>query len=394
MISVKEAQKAIVANSKTLPIEKLSLYKAFGYVLAKDVFAPISLPPFNQSGMDGYAFIHDDLKAKNTISIVGEVPAGSVYPKELKKGQAVRIFTGAEVPKGADTVVMQEKVIVEDGCLKIQDSQIKKGANIRLKSSQINKGELAISRGTLLNAGAIGYLAGLGLTTVSVFRKPKVFVIVTGSELQKPGTKLEKGNIYESNSFSLIASLQSININLVNVQWVADDEAKIYNLIDKAVHEFDMVILTGGISVGDYDFVGRALAKLKAKNIFYKVKQKPGKPLYFGKHKKALIFALPGNPAAVLTCFYNYVYPSLRQMQGDSNAFLRSLKLPLKVSYNKKKGLSYFLKSRIENNSVVPLEGQESYKLSSFAIADSLIYLPEEAENSKAGTLVDVFILP
>ena len=394
MISVEEAKKLVVKHSKTLSTEKLSLYKSFGYVLAKDVYSPISLPPFNQSGMDGYAFIYDDLVNNNNITIVGEVAAGKVYNKKLKKGQAVRIFTGAAVPEGADTVVMQEKVTVENNSLKIQDTLIKKGANIRLKSSQINKGELAVSKGTLLNAGAIGYLTGMGLNTVTVFRKPKVSVIVTGSELQKPGTKLKKGNIYESNTYSLIAALQSINIEPVTVQCVSDNELKVYKLIEKAVKKSDVVLLSGGISVGDYDFVGSALMKMKAKNIFYKVKQKPGKPLFFGKHKRALIFALPGNPAAVLTCFYYYVYPAIRQLQGNSNLFLKSLKLPIQSDYNKKKGLSNFLKSRIENNHVVPLEGQESYKLSSFAIADSMIYLPEDVENIKSGTLVDVLILP
>lgn len=394
MISVEEAKKAVVKHSKTLPKVNIALDKAFGFVLAKDIHSPVSLPPFNQSGMDGYAFIYDDVINNNPISIIGEVAAGKVFSKGLKKGQAVRIFTGADVPKGADTVVMQEKVTVEKGYLKVEDDQIIKGANIRLKGSQINKGELALNKGTLLNAGAIGFLTGIGLKTISVFRKPKVSIIITGSELQNPGTKLKKGNIFESNSFSLVAALNSILIQPVNVQRVSDNEMKVYKLIEKAIKTSDVVLLTGGISVGDYDFVGSALMKMKAKNIFYKVKQKPGKPLFFGKHKDALIFALPGNPAAVLTCFYNYVYPSLRKMQGDSNVFLKSLKLPIHSDYPKKKGLSNFLKSKIENDSVEPLEGQESYKLSSFAVADSMIYLDEESENIKAGTLVDVFLLP
>ncbi len=394
MVTVEEAKKAILKHTHILASEKRDVEDAFGFVLAKDIYSPVHLPPFDQSGMDGYAVIFDDVRKNKNISVVGESSAGSVFSKEIKKGQAVRIFTGAKIPKGADTVIMQEKVKIEDGHLQILDTQLVLGANVRKKSSQILKGALALNKSNQLNAGAIGYIAGMGIKEVKVYKKPLVTIIVTGSELQKSGTKLKTGNIYESNSATLIAALKSIHIDPIEVKCVEDNESKLIRVLKKAEKVSDIVLLTGGISVGDYDFVGSALNKMKVETIFYKVKQKPGKPLFFGKHEKVLFFALPGNPAAVLSCFYNYVYPAVRKIQGDSSVFLTSFKLPIKHEYQKKKGLANFLKSRIVNNFAVALDGQESYKLSSFANANAIIYLSEDMEMVKAGTLVDVYLLP
>lgn len=394
MISVEEAKSAILENSDLLTVQKLSIEKCFGYVLANDIFAPIHLPPFNQSAMDGYAFVFNDTFNNTPIEIIGEVAAGKEVSFRLNAGQAVRIFTGAKVPDGADCVVMQEKVLVNGTRLVINDKGLKVGSNIRETGSQINIGSLALKKGTVLTPGAVGYISGMGISSVSVFRKPRVSIIVTGSELQKPGNRLEDGQIYESNSFALLSALNSIFIEPIHIESVSDNESEVFKVIEKAIKDSDIVLLSGGISVGDYDFVGKSLGKMNVENIFYKIKQKPGKPLYFGKKEKVLIFALPGNPAAVLSCFYNYVYPSLRKIQGFSSFFLKSLKLPISSNYHKKSGLSNFLKSRIENNSVIPLEGQESYILSSFAVADSMIYLNEESENIEKGDLVEVFLLP
>lgn len=394
MISVEDAQKKIIKKSEPLQAEERAIEKAFGYVLADDVISPVSLPPFDQSAMDGYALIFDDLISGKKISVEGEIAAGDPFLFELQEGQAVRIFTGAGLPIGADCVVMQEKTIVEKSQLKINDPELKQGSNIRKKGSQIFSGNLALKKGTTLTAGAIGYLAGMGITKVLVHRKPKISLIITGNELQKPGFKLEEGQIYESNSYSLIAALNSIHLFSISTQSVNDTEDSLRQALKKALLDSDVVLLSGGISTGDYDFAKKVLEDIEIENIFYKVKQKPGKPLFFAKHAQTAIFALPGNPSAVLSCFYNYVYPSLRKMQGFTTYFLPSLKLSIGTDYSKKKGLSFFLKSKIKNGIVMPLEGQESNVLSSFAIADSLIYLPEESENIKSGTIVEAIVLP
>ncbi len=394
MISVNEAKKEVVKNSKHLSKNILSVENALDCVLANDIFSPINLPPFNQSSMDGYAFILEDLLNNIPIHIIGEIAAGKNFSYKLKSGEAIRIFTGAKIPEGSNCVVMQEKTTVEGIKLNINDSKLIKGANIRYKGAQINSGQLALKKGTVLTPASIGFIASMGINTVEVYSKPKISIIITGSELQKPGSTLIEGNVFESNSYSLIAALKNMLIKPIKIETITDNKEETYQAIKKAIEESDLVILTGGISVGDYDFVSETLEELKVETIFYKVKQKPGKPLFFGKKNDTLVFALPGNPAAVLTCFYNYVYPSIKIMQGHSNIFLRTLMLPISKEFLKNKALSYFLKSKINANSVTPLEGQESYILSSFAVADSLIYLPENSELITKDTLVEVFLLP
>lgn len=397
MISVENAKLAVIENTRLLPVENIPIENAYGYVLAEGLYSPLSLPPFNQSAMDGYAFIFDDFKNNLPIKIIAEVAAGNFFKGSLKSGQAIRIFTGAPVPAGADCIVMQEKVTIEKDCLQIHDSTIKQHANIRPEGSQIKKGALALPKGTVLTAGAIGFIAGMGIASVNVTRKPVVNVIVTGTELQKPGNFLKGGQIYESNSYSILAALKSIGISTANVQSVPDNEEEVTTIISNSINSCDVLLLSGGISVGDYDFVESALKTIGVQTIFYKVKQKPGKPLFFGKYKNTLIFALPGNPAAVLCCFYEYVFPALQLMRGFDLSHLKGksqIQLPIACNYSKKSGLSFFLKGKISDNSVIPLEGQESYILSSFAIADCLIYLPEETENVVKGELVEVHKLP
>lgn len=390
MIPVEEAKKLILKNTSSLSAARIPIAESLGSILSEDVISPLNLPPFDQSAMDGHAILFSDYIQNNKIKIEGEVPAGKFFKKKLLPGQAVRIFTGAPVPVGVDTVIMQEKVSIENGFLVINDPNLKQGANIRKASSQIKKGAVAMRKGTIITPGGIGYLAALGISSVKVISKPVISVIVTGDELKKPGTKLAKGQIYESNSYALKAVLKSIGLEVSDTFLVGDNETKMYNTLKKVIKHSDLVLVTGGISVGEYDFTGSSLKKLGVSTVFYKVKQKPGKPIFFGKDKKTLIFGLPGNPAAVLSCFYEYVYPAIRTMQGFENVFLPQIQLPVSTDYPKKAGLSFFLKGKISGNTVIPLEGQESYILSSFATADCLIYLPEERENIQKGEIVEV----
>jgi len=234
----------------------------------------------------------------------------------------------------------------------------------------------------------------MGINSVKVNASPRITIIITGSELKKPGASLKNGEIYESNSFALNSSLQSIHLKSSQTITVKDSEKEIFSALKKAISNSDLVLVTGGISVGDYDFTGSSLKKIGVKNVFYKIKQKPGKPIFFGKHNKTLIYGLPGNPAAVLSCFYVYVYPAIRIMQGRKDIFLKKIQASITNDYAKKAGLSFFLKGKISGEKVTPLEGQESYILSSFAMADCLIYLPAEKENLKEGELVEVHLLP
>lgn len=390
MVSVDEAKRLIAATCETLEMIVIPLESSRGYVLAEDIFSSIDLPPFNQSAMDGYALRFSDLEKSIPIKVVGEIAAGQINHNTLLSGQAYRIFTGAFVPASADTVVEQERVKIENKNLTINSEGLKAGVNIRLRGSQIYSGNLAMRKGTLISPAAIGFLAGLGINKVNVIRKPKIALVVTGSELQKPGTKLIAGNIFESNSIMLKSALEEFGFNVEFIETVIDDKHSIDKIFQRHLDLVDMMILTGGISVGDYDLIRNKLESSEFKRVFYKVKQKPGKPLWFGLSGNVKIFALPGNPASVLTCFYEYLIPALRRMTGHLEIDLPSRKLKLSKTYSKKPGLAHFLKAHCTDSEVTLLESQESYKLNSFSKANCLVYIPDEISGVEQNELVEV----
>ncbi|MCB0466096.1 MAG: molybdopterin molybdotransferase MoeA [Aequorivita sp.] len=394
MISVDEAKKLIVERVSSLHPIKQEISKSLNQVLAEDVLSLIDYPPFDQSAMDGFAICHSDILEQKEIQIIGEAPAGKPFQGKISAGQSVQIFTGAKVPEGADTVIIQERVLKENGKIASDGSPLPKGANIRKKGFQIKKGDVALEHGAVLNPGAIGFLAGLGIPSITVFPKPKVSIIVTGNELQKPGIPLKDGQIYESNSFALIAALASMTIEVTKILTIGDTKNTTKKSLASPIENSDIVLVSGGISVGKYDFVGECLHELEVENIFYKIAQKPGKPLFFGKKSNCLIFGLPGNPASVMSCFYEYVYPSLRIMQGFKDAFLKTAKLRISSNYEKREGISLFLKGKTKETEVEILEGQESSNVGSFALADCLVYLPAKKGSVQAGETVEVHLLP
>lgn len=394
MITITEAKQAVVKNTLKGKHQWKRLTDSRGCVTAADVLSPMAHPTFNNSAMDGYAIRFEDFQNKIPITIIGESSAGKSFLRKIKSGEAVRIFTGAEVPAGTDTVVMQEKVEAEKGKLIINDHALTKGLNVRGKSTQILKGEVAIKKGTLITAGMIGFLASIGIDKIKVAEKPVVSIIVTGNELVVAGKKLKRGEIYESNSACLLAALQQGGITNAKVYRIKDDLKKTEATFKQALSKSDFIIFTGGISVGDYDFVGRVLKQQKVKTIFYKVKQRPGKPLYFGVKNKKLVFALPGNPASVLSCFYQYVFPAINKFQGSENLFLPAINLPLSKAIHKIWSLGFFLKAKTDLKTVTPLEGQLSYIMRSFAEANCMIYVSEGIEHVDAGSMVEVHLLP
>lgn len=390
MISVTEAKKLIIENCNPAKAVELPLLEANGCILADSVISIIDTPPFDQSAMDGYAFSFDNLNGKKILNVNGEIQAGEFPGEELKPMEAVRIYTGAALPPGADTVVMQEKIILKNNTITITDKQISKGSNVRLKGSQTKKGEAVLQKGQLLTPAGISFLAGIGITNVKVFSKPAVSIIVTGKELTKAGSEITDGKIYESNSVGLIAGLNQIGITPVSVEITDDNENEIKDAVNRQF-QADILILTGGVSVGDYDFVPGALEQCGVKKIFHKVKQKPGKPFYFGVHEHALIFALPGNPASVMSCFYQYIIPAVSTFTKKN--YFKKLILPLEEDFHKKPGLTFFLKGKTSDTNVSVLKNQESYKMDSYAVADCLVELDEDKEFFKKGDLVNVSMI-
>ncbi|CAN5314645.1 molybdopterin molybdotransferase MoeA [soil metagenome] len=395
LTTVTEAYRLISEQNIMLENISVKLAEAYGRILSKDIVAPIALPPFDQSAMDGYAIRFEDLEACKEFNLAGEVAAGDIPFDKVEKGYAVRIFTGAALPSDLDTVIIQEEVTISNGKITFAISNVVAGQNVRITGAQIAEGEIALEKGHILTAGGIGYLGALGVKEVVVTKLPVVEIIVTGNELKMPGEDLLKGQIYESNSVALTSALFSCGISGAKISFASDDLNEIRTKIDRALEQSDILLITGGVSVGDYDFTGKALQEIGVKNIFYKIAQKPGKPLYFGRKDNKLVFGLPGNPASVLSCFYEYVYPVLRKMQGlKGNPHLFSVMLPLGEDLKKKPGLTLFLKGQIVKGEVYPLSGQESFILSSFAHANCLIRISAESDGMKQGDLVECHLLP
>ena len=391
MITVQEAQKLILKYVTTdTPLFK-NVEEALDSYLAEDIIAPISLPPFNQSAMDGYAFRFDDVLMD--LKVIDQIPAGEYRTFSVNKGEAVRIFTGSKVPDSCDTVVMQELTKVDNGMLKVIDEGLKKGGNIRKESNQLKKGELVLKQGTKITAATVGFLAAMGIRKINVYPIPKVAIIATGNELAKPGNRLKSGQIYESNTWMLKAALNKMGINPI-IEVIEDHQQKTIKAIEIALKNNELVLLSGGISVGDYDFVKVALEKNNVQEIFYKINQKPGKPLYFGKTQSTYVFALPGNPAAALTCFYEYAFTAIQLMKGVKHPQLTKLFLESTSSYKKKQGRPEFLKGITDFKTVTILDGQGSGALLSFAKANCLVCVSEEINELNKGEIVEVHLLP
>jgi len=393
MISVTDAKKIISENVSSLEPVILPLQDVAGLILAEDVYASMDIPAFPQSSMDGYAFSFEGWKKHKKLKIAGEVAAGSNETFTLTPANAVRIFTGAAVPAGADTVIMQEKVKIENGELKIEDEALQQGTSVRSKGSEIKAGELALGKESVLSPAAIGFLAGIGMAEVRVYPNPSITIIITGNELQQPGETLLHGQVYESNSFALKAVLQQLHITDIKILYATDKPEVVTGTLKKALEQADVVLLTGGISVGDYDFVLQATTECGVEKLFHKIKQRPGKPLYFGKKENKLVFGLPGNPSSVLTCFYQYVIPALAKL-SKREIGLQTIKTPLAKTFQKNTSLTHFLKGFYNGKTAALLDAQESFRLSSFAKANCLIQVDEDTTTLSEGELVDVYLLP
>ncbi|AXB58570.1 molybdopterin molybdotransferase MoeA [Flavobacterium fluviale] len=386
MIEVKEALEIVAANSNAMPMQKIKVHKALGHVVAETIYSPISMPPFRQSAMDGYAFTHS---IRHQYDIVGISQAGDHSNIKLKQNEAIRIFTGAYVPDDADTVVMQEHVMANTDSILIAQMP-EKNTNVRPKGEQIGKGDVVFEPNTLLTPAAIGFLACLGITEIEVYKKPKVGILVTGNELTEPGKKLKKGKIFESNSIMIQAALETIGIKKTKVYRVKDNLKATKNALKSILKKNDIVLISGGISVGDYDFVKEELLKNGVEELFYKINQKPGKPMFFGSKKETLVFALPGNPASSLTNFYIYVLPAVKNKMGFSEIHKPKVVRKLNAEIKNNTGKTLFLKAKYDETDVTILEGQSSAMLNSFAIANGLVIVEQDAENIKNGQLVTI----
>lgn len=391
MVSVEEALSCIENIKCELEEIKVPVSKKIVHsVFSEDVYSACDLPLFNQSAMDGYAICFG---AGSCFEILdNEVKAGDLKSIFLKEGQAVRIFTGAPVPDGSDAVIMQEKVTVMGEKIHVEGS-FKKGQNIRYRGEEIQKGNKVFEIGDKITPATVGVLASLGISEVKVYRKPKVAIVVTGNELTTLNKTLSYGKIYDSNTYALGSFLEEQRIENVQYYHVKDDLRETKEIVLEVLKKYDIVLITGGISVGDYDFVKESLDKNGVREFFYKVKQKPGKPLFFGKAAHCFVFGLPGNPAAALTCAYVYVLPLLNRFKGLKDICLKRSK-GIAINHYKKKGdRAHFLKAIFKSGKIEILEGQGSGMMHSFAKGNALVYLSEDKMEINRGDQVENIML-
>ena len=387
MITVQEAKNIIASQCKQLETVYLPVVESVGYCLANTISSPVNIPSFPQSSMDGYAIRIAEIAEK--LIIQDELPAGSSKQISLEQHAAIKVFTGGPVPAGADTIVQKEKVINVGDAIQINTKDSLIGDHIRKIGADIHKGDIALPAQTIITPMQIGFIASMGIQEGPVVRKPKVAILVTGNELVQPGQILQPGQIYDSNSFALKACLTAVNISSVEIFFANDTLLETKNCIEKALATSDILLITGGVSVGDYDFVADACTQLGIKKQFHGVKQRPGKPLYFGTTENTLVFGLPGNPASVLSCFYQYVLPAICQFAGIAKPI--PLIAKLKEAFEKKPALTFFLKGCHSEGMVSVLPAQASFQQSAFVQANCWIELPEAITTFEMGHEVNIY---
>lgn len=388
MISVEEAKALLMSKVHALPSEPMTLRS--GAYVAKDIHAPHDHPLFDCSAVDGYAFAFD---AEVTAwKVVGEVPAGKVFAGTLAHGECVRIFTGAMVPASADSVVMQEFVLREGERITHTDGKLKAGGNVRKRGEQVGAGDRILVAGSRLDASAIGLLASCGIGCVESPRLPRVAVIVTGDEFSADATPAP-GRIFSSNDAMLRAALAEHGIQ-AELLHAADDAEALRRAMEKAIAATDLVITTGGASVGDHDLIKPVLEGLGSTIHFHGVAQKPGKPMLFASLGETPIIALPGNPRAVLILFWEYVVPFLRAMQRAREPGLRTEHLPITHAVTLKGDRAEFRAAQVKDGRVTLLADEGSHMLRSLADADALAYFPASMRTVNTNDPVEVHHLP
>ncbi|WP_217530138.1 bifunctional molybdopterin-guanine dinucleotide biosynthesis adaptor protein MobB/molybdopterin molybdotransferase MoeA [Vibrio cholerae] len=315
-LSVEQGREKIL--SLILPLaetESVAIQECYQRVLAREVSSPINVPAYRNSAMDGYALRSDDLE-RDSYRVVAEVLAGSHYPKTVELGEAVKIMTGAPMPLGADTVVMREQATQNGELVSFAGAKIKAGQNVRQAGEDLAQGQAVFHSGQRVLSPEMGMLASLGFAHADVFRSLKVAIFSTGDEVQAPGGDIEPNSIFDSNRFTLTGLLKQLGCQVIDLGIIEDDEAKMMQVLEQVAKKADLVITSGGVSVGDADFIKSALEKLGHID-FWRINMRPGRPLAFGQIAGKPFFGLPGNPVAVMVSFINFVEPALRKMQGE-----------------------------------------------------------------------------
>lgn len=402
MISVAEAKQQIITHAQEGPIAARPLADAVDCILAESLPALVDIPAFDNSAMDGFALRHTETTtatpdAPVQFPIAGQQLAGTITCATLPEGCCAIIATGARVPTGATAVIPLEDVTRNEETIAIR-APVKPGACLRRHGEEIRRGEEALSAGTRLTPAALGFLAGVGHAAVPVAVAPRIGIIPTGSELLLPDQPWTEGHIYDSSTVALQTALREWRITPRCWSPVPDDPARLRTVLEEALHDTDYLMITGGCSVGSADYLKELLRECDVQPIFWQVRQKPGKPLYFGRRKQQLIFGLPGNPVSSLVCYYEYVRLAIQVWMGDPHRGLPTIRARASHALTKSDGKAHFLRAHITvgpNGAVAtPIGLQESHRMRPFAQTNGLIVVPEETTSVSANAEVEVHLLP
>jgi len=402
MLSVKEAQEKIFGCPVKHKIRKVSLLDSLGLVLAEDIISGDFIPAYDNSAMDGFAvkavdIIGADKNYPVKLKLIKEdLPAGKIPENKLEAGYCVQIMTGAPIPEGSDCVVMKEDAIKEGKDVLIF-RECKQGENVRYKGEDIKKGDTVIKKGKKISPGDIGVMASIGKSEIPVNFPPTVGILTTGSELVEIYEKLETGKVRDSNSYSLSAQIKEAGACPKRYGIARDDKEILKKKIRETLSDCDVLLLTGGVSVGDYDFVKEILDELDAEFVFWKVNQRPGKPMAFLTYKDKFIFALPGNPVSVMVCFEFYVRPFIKKIMGDNKLFRDTINARASSDFKHGEGITDFVRVKIEK-----IEDEVYFKstgmqgagiLMSMSESDGLAVFPEGTGNIEKNTEIAVYLL-
>lgn len=396
-LSVEQGRQAILERVHTLTdIETTELPNAYNRVLARDITSPVNVPSYRNSAMDGFAIRGDDLNREH-YQVVAEIMAGDSYANVVEHGQAVKIMTGAAVPQGADTVIMREQASVTGETVTFGSATIKAGQNVRQAGEDLAIGQNVFSIGQRLSSPEIGMLASLGMNLAPVYRKLKVAIFSTGNEVQAPGTPASESHIFDSNRYTLMGLLAHLGCETIDLGIIEDDEQSMVNALNNASQSADVVLTSGGVSVGDADFIKSALESLGTIE-FWRINMRPGRPLAFGKINNTPIFGLPGNPVAVMVSFINFVEPALRKMQGEVN--WNPLKVPAVATEDlrSRQGRTEFTRGIYSFNALGQLTVKSTGKqgsgiLRSMSEANCLIEISPAVDTVKVGESVTIIPL-
>jgi len=388
LLPVDDALAAVLARAEPLPVERATLSDAAGRVLAEPAVALVDLPPFPSSSMDGFAVRSAD--TPGTLDVVGKVAAGRPESRSLGAGQAFDISTGGVVPEGADAVVPIERVRVTGGEVEVTDP-VASGANVRERGGDVRAGATVHQAGARLTPARIAALAACGISEVAVRRRPRVAIAVTGSELRPPGEELEVGQIYESNGVMLEAALAAAGAVVERLGVAEDSEEALAGVLERALAA-DVVVTSGGVSVGPHDLVRRVLARLGVEEVFWGVAMRPGKPLAFGTRGPTLVFGLPGNPVSSLVGGLLFVHPALLALQGDPHPAPAYRPGTLATEVRARPERDDFVRATVrwtDTGPILdPILGQESHMIVHTSVADALVRVPRGEKPLAAGSAV------